>query len=189
VRRVWRRLSGPDPPSAPAVDTARRQALGLPIWCVFLSCLGWLPGGVLFPLLLGDVSGGVSRHFLISFTIAGLIALTYSYFAMQYVALRVLYPSLWVDPRQAAGARDELRGSKRRLAVFQFLAVLIPLAGAGLLIGTGAEDFDAAGYRTFRVLVTALIVLGMTGLGVAVTVSRRLHETLAALTRTDAGPR
>ena len=31
-------------------------------------------------------------HFLISFTLSGLIAMTYSLFAIQFVVLRVLYP-------------------------------------------------------------------------------------------------
>jgi hypothetical protein len=61
------------------------------------------------------------------------------------------------------------------------LAVLIPLAAAVLMVAVGPEEFRE-GYRPFRVLVTALIALGMTGLGVAMALSRRLHETLAALT-------
>ncbi len=62
------------------------------------------------------------------------------------------------------------------------LAVLIPLLAAVLMVGVGPEEFTKAGYRTFRLLVTALIALGMAGLGVAMAVSRLLNDTLAALT-------
>jgi len=66
----------------------------------------------------------------------------------------------------------------RRLGVFQFLAVLIPLAGALMMIGVGPETFTPDEYRTFRLLVTGLIALGMTGLGVAILVVSRLRRTL-----------
>jgi hypothetical protein len=121
-------------------------------------------------------------HFLISFTISCLIALTYSFFAMQFVVLRVLYPWLWTDARDMrATARAELAGVEIRLTWFQFLAALIPLGAAVMMVAEGPQEFKE-GYRIFRLLVTALIALGMTGLGMAIAVSRRLHETLAALT-------
>ena len=48
-------------------------------------------------------------RFIVSFVLSGLIALTYSYFGVVYVALRVLYPQLWSDPADArAQAQQEL---------------------------------------------------------------------------------
>jgi hypothetical protein len=187
VRQLWLRLERSEPLNAGAVEAARRQALRLPVWAIVIPCLGWLPGGVLFPLALhlwtGPIGFDVFGHFLISFSVSGLIALTYSFLAMQFVVLRVLYPSVWIDARDLrATARTELRGLDLRLALCQFLAVLIPLAGALLMIGVGPESFQAADYRTFRFLVTALIALGMVGLGVAIVVTRRLRQTLTVLT-------
>lgn len=187
VRHARARLAGAEPPTVEEMAAARRRILTLPGWCVLLSCLGWLPGGLLFPFALdqwsGPVSGAVYGQFLISFTISGLIALTYSFFAVQFLVLRILYPTLWTDVRTVhAVARQELQGTRERLSRFQFLAVLIPLLSAALMVGIGAEEFDSSEYRTFRLLVTALITLGMTGLGMAMVVSRRLNETLAALT-------
>jgi hypothetical protein len=191
IRRVRLQLARSEPLPAAMVAQTRRRVLKLPMWCVWVACLGWLPGAFLFPLLLdrftGPISAEVYGHFLISFTISGLIALTYSFFAMQYLAVRVLYPVLWTDARAVgSAARDELRGVKDRLGWFQLLAVLIPLSAAVLMVGVGGEGLDRAEYRTFRLLVTALIALGMVGLGIAMMVSRRLNETLTALT---AGPR
>jgi hypothetical protein len=189
VARAWRRLSAPALPDGAAVDAVRRQALRLPLWAVVLSALGWLPGGLLFPLGLhwlspDPVSPAVFGHFLVSFTVSGLIALTYSVFAVQFLVLRVLYPRLWLDAQDLRPtARAELRGLERRLGLLQFLAVLIPLAGAVLMVGVGPEAFTpSGGYRTFRLLVTALIALGMFGLGVAMMVSGRLGQTLTAFT-------
>src|SRR5205085_9953182 len=94
----------------------------------------------------------------------------------------VLYPSHWSDTRDLRTAvSSELAGVDGWLPSFQMLAVLIPLAAAVLMVGVRPEEFRE-GYGPFRLLVTALIALGMTGLGVAMAVSRRLRETLAALT-------
>jgi hypothetical protein len=165
------------------VAQARRRALRLPRWGLALSCLGWLPGGLLFPLgvsaLAGRVNGAVYVHFLVSFTISGLIALTYSVLAIEFVVLRVLYPRLWAGeraPRQVA--RAELAGTEGRLRLLQFLAVLIPLGGAGLMLGVGPEEFD----QPFRLLVSALLAVGTAGLGLALLASAELGRVLAALT-------
>ena len=72
-----------------------------PVWTIGLACLGWLPGGLVFPagidLLAGPIEPIVYARFLVSFWLSGLVALTYSYFGVQYMTLRVFYPDLWID--------------------------------------------------------------------------------------------
>jgi hypothetical protein len=187
VFRAWHGLSRLD---GGRVDAARGQALRLPRWAVLLSCLGWLPGGLLFPLVLQLLSGPLGPevwgHFLISFTVSGLIALTYSVLAVQFVVLRVLYPRLWADPRDRRHkAQMELRPVSRRLGLFQFLAVLIPLAGAVLMVGAGPEDFTASSYRTFRLLVTALMALSTAGLVIALLAGNSLRQVVTIMTGGD----
>jgi serine/threonine protein kinase len=182
VFRGWRRLLNAGPMTAAEATALRRHALTLPLWAVVLSCAGWLPGGILFPLGLSVLSEPVSvresAHFLVSFTISGLIALTYSYFAVQFVVLRVLYPRMWTDAQGLRQhTRTELASLDRRLRLFQFLAGLIPLAGAVLLVSVAPEQFTL----TFRLLVTALIALGTAGFGLALVASSRLTQTLTAL--------
>jgi serine/threonine protein kinase len=165
----------------------RRGVLRWPLWAVALSCLGWLPGGIVFPLAIGwcagPVGGEVFGHFLLSFTVSGLIALTYSYFAVQFMVLRVFYCRLWADGQGfGPAARAEIGSLGSRLRRFQLLAGTIPLVGAVLLIGVGPE---ISGERTFRVLVAALLVLGMAGFGVATLVHHVLAQTLAVLTRRE----
>jgi hypothetical protein len=186
VLRVWNRLEHTDPTEDLPVDEFRHNVLRWPLWAICLSCAGWLPGGLLFPLVLHTLAGplppAVFGHFLLSFTISGLIATTYSLFAMQYLVLRILYPSLWTDTRQVRErAAAELRPLDRRLGLFQLLAGLIPLVGAVLMIGAGPDELTHAGYRTFRVLVTALVGLGVLGVCVANATSRRLQQTLSVL--------
>jgi hypothetical protein len=123
----------------------------------------------------------VFGHFAVSFTVSGLIALTYSFFAVQFIVLRVLYCRLWVDGQDfGRAARAELGSLGPRLRLFQLLAGMVPLVGAVLMVGLGPE---ASGYRTFRLLVTAVIVLGMAGFGLATVAHNVLSRTLAVLTR------
>lgn len=78
------------PIGAGAAAEARRAALGWPLRMVALSCVGWFPGGIIFPVALSMGAGAgpplgpdACGHFLASFWISGLIALTYSYFGVE----------------------------------------------------------------------------------------------------------
>jgi eukaryotic-like serine/threonine-protein kinase len=181
----WRRLRSQADLATDETTRLRQQALALPSWIVALSCLGWFPGGVVFPvgmhLQAGPLSAGDFVHFIFSFVISGLIATTYAYFAAQFVVLRVLYPQMWTDP---AGAREimqaELRGLPARLWFFQRIAVLIPSLGVCLLMSAGPDQLTL----TFRFLVTALIGLGVVGFELATKICNRLTHVLALLTGT-----
>lgn len=183
--RALRELSRPGPETAERVAAARRGLLTLPMWVVALSCLGWLPGGIIFPLgidlLAGPLPAADYGHFLISFTLSGLIALTYSYFGVQLVVLRVLYPRLWVDAQNFRRvATRELTETRLRFWLFQLLAGAIPLSGA--LMFVFGMDLSAA---AFRFLVGGLIVLGMVGYGLAYTTNAVIAETWALLAGED----
>jgi serine/threonine protein kinase len=190
IIRVWRQLSGPDLPDDHEVARVRRGALRLPAWDVFLSCLFWLPGGLIVPLVI-DCCAGINKalyaRFFVGCTISGLIALTYSLFAVQFLALRVLYPRLWVDARGLRReSREELRPLDWRLGVFQLLAGLIPLTAAFLLAVVGPdEETPASSYGSFRLLLTGLILLGMLGFTMALSASRQLQQIFAALIGSD----
>jgi hypothetical protein len=183
VLQSWQQLMSGGSTANAHVDEVRRNMLSWPLSVVVISCIGWLPGGLLFPLAMhvgsGPVGAGVFGHFLISFTISCLIALTYSFFGVQFMVLRVLYPRLWLDAQDfEQQASAELSSVGPRLRLFQLLAGLIPLAGAVLMIGVGPET---SGYRAFRLLVTALIALGMAGFGVAVMANNLLSRTVSVL--------
>jgi hypothetical protein len=186
TRRVWlgwRRLCAQ--PAFPTAQAAalRRQALGLVGWMVVLSALGWFPGGFLFPAGLHIWAPPLpvedAIHFFFSFLISGLIASTYAYLAVQFVVLRVLYLQMWSDPSAVRRqAQQELAGVAGRLRLAQFMAVLIPLLGAGLLIGAGPDQLSVS----FRLLLTGLMVLGIAGFAMATRVCTGLARVLTLLT-------
>jgi serine/threonine protein kinase len=182
VFRTWRELNGGRPLPEDQVDRVRRRALTLPVWAAVLAVVGWIPGGVLFPLNIhlraGGIAFGVFVHFLVSFTLSGLVALAYSYSGVQFVVLRILYPRLWRNVSKfRERAQQELVNMPNRHAMMRRLTVLVPLSAAGTLTLTGAADSP-----TFRLMVFALIVLGGIGMEVASTATRRLSQTLVALT-------
>ncbi len=181
--RVWRKLRDGQALAEGEAAEARRKTLSLPLWTVGLACLGWFPGGVVFPLgirmLAGPIEPVVYARFLVSFWTSGLIALTYSFFSIQFMTLRVFYPGLWDDPKNLRSkARAELAGLAPRFQLFQNFAALIPLIAAALMVGLGPDSMTLP----LRLLITSLIVLGMTGFGLAIVLSGFLARTLHVLT-------
>jgi hypothetical protein len=183
---TWRALEGSRPLDDAQILALRRTILTWPLAAVGLSCAGWLPGGILFPLALQGSGSKIYVHFFVSFLLSWLITSTYTYFAVEYVVLRVLYPRLWTEAHGVRSRmREELDSRRFYFRSFQFLAGVIPLAGAALLIAWVEELQDWGS----RLLLIALIVLGMTGFGLALRVTGLLNQTLAALTGREFGPR
>jgi hypothetical protein len=182
VWKCWHALAGGEPIADGQVEAARRQALRLPRWIAGLTAMGWFPGGLLFPLLIRvmepPLPTTIFAHFIASFCLSGLIALAYSLCGAQLIVLRVLYPGMWRNARGfAENALRELSPVSRRLGWIQVLAVSIPLVAVVMLVfGGGTDDL------TFKLLVTALIFLGILGLFVTGAVTRGLSQLIAALT-------
>ncbi len=162
----------------------RRRIVTLPVWIVGLGALGWIPGGIVFPLALhvsaGPVNAAIFGHFLTDFTLSGLIAVTYSYFGAETILLRVLYPRYLIgQPRPREAARNDLRGVPRRIRMAQVLAAIIPLVAAILIVLMGPVEQE--GDEMFRFLVVAVIDLGMIGFSFSLTAVGVLQKTLQAL--------
>lgn len=182
--RPFLRQSARSAESTVELANIRRRVVAFPKWLIIISCLGWLPGGVLFPMVLnwldGPIAPSIFGHFAADFAISGLIALTYSYFGVETVLLRSMYPRLLIgqsDPRGAA--RIELRSVGHRILLAQIGAGIIPLAGAVLLIVVGP---DADSDTLFRVLVSALIGIGMLGFVISIRMATILQKTVRVLT-------
>lgn len=171
---------------AAEVAEARRFCLRWPRWAVTLGCLGWIPCGLFFPIALrvttGPIEPWVYVHFVISCTLSGLIAMSYSYFGIQFLVTRVFYPNLWCDVSDLAGtAQEELGDISPSLRVFQTLSGFVPLAGAILVVALGPEDGSTQG--AFQFLTITLIVLGLCGFQLANHGGALILETVDAMTK------
>jgi hypothetical protein len=178
----WHALSRAEPVTQETVETARRRALRLPFLIAALVAFGWFPGGVIFPAVIMAVhppwSWLIAAHFLASFWMSGLIALAYSLCGVMFLVIRVLYPGLWIDVRGfGEKARRELASVATQLGWIQLLAYSIPLVGAVFTVLAGDTTRLA-----FRLLVVAMIVLGIVGSYVTNYVTRRLYVVVTALT-------
>jgi eukaryotic-like serine/threonine-protein kinase len=177
VARCWNALTRGERISAEDVAAARMHALHLPGRTALLTALGWFPGGVLFPWMMG-IGIGMWGHFVVSFFLSGLIAMAYSLCGAQYVVLRVLYPGMWLDTRRFGEiAAKELAPMPTWLALTDWLARSIPiLAGVLLLVLGGEADFG------LRSLVTGLLLFGVFGSQLTSAVTRTLSRVIAILT-------
>jgi eukaryotic-like serine/threonine-protein kinase len=165
------------------IASLRHRINFLATWSIYGSLIGWLPGGLIFPLSVhyGGEPLNLEQyvHFLISFTLSGMIAITYCYLGSQYVVLRVLLPDLCGATDQGDQTlRQELKRLPARLLIFQVLAGVIPLSGALMIVMVGhtyRED------NWFRLLVCMLIVLGMVGFVLALQITHYLQRVLNIL--------
>ncbi|TWT66720.1 Serine/threonine-protein kinase PknF [Posidoniimonas polymericola] len=193
VYRVWRQLHSSQRVSEEAVAEARKRAVALPYWMLGIAAAGWLPGGLVFPWLIDrlldqPVDGQVYLSFVMSFTLSGLIAVAYSVCGLQILVLQVLYPRLWNDPtsfRQVA--RSELANTPFRLWLINLLSAVIPLVASVIVLAPPAVAAFRNGERTVtepigvRLLLLALILLGIAGFQITSAATRRMSRSYNAL--------
>jgi serine/threonine protein kinase len=182
VVRCFRRPGGEceEPPAS--LDRLRHRAVRLGRWGAALAAVGWFPGGLVFPLALTDWEHGVDGvrlgHFLVSFTVSGLVAMTYSFLGIQSVVVRAIMPRLMHPDQTPEQRRTDAAVLTGDLGWAPLVAATVPLAAAVVQTVFATGEMTAE----FRAVVTGLIVLGMVGLGVAIRVTRRLQRVVAVLT-------
>ena len=171
----------------PEVDGLRRRARRLAWQVAALGALGWMPGALVFPVTIhlatGSLPWQVYAHFAVSFTLAGLIGVVFSYLGLQYVVFRALLPRLGnPDVYTPAKVWAEVRPLTATFDLLVVFACGVPLLGAVLLLtlDDGPMTFG------FRLLVVKLIGLGVAGVSLAERVVRRLRQ-LAAVWQKEAG--
>jgi serine/threonine protein kinase len=164
-------LRGPD------VDALRGRARRLARQIAALGALGWFPGGLIFPLVIDLAAGGLPwqtyAHFAVSFAMAGVIGVVFSYLGIQYVVFRAVLPRLG-NPDTYAPARmwAEIRPLTAGLGALVILACGVPLLGAVLLLTLDSGTLTLG----FRLLVAKLIVLGGGGVVLAESVVRGIRQ-------------
>ncbi|MCA9257704.1 MAG: adenylate/guanylate cyclase domain-containing protein, partial [Planctomycetales bacterium] len=98
-------------PAGAALETARRRVVNLP-WRIFaVACAAWLLCIPVFLAALAHVEGALpiaaAWHLATSFLISGMIAVTHSFFAVELVSQRTLFPVFFQDssPADVVGGR------------------------------------------------------------------------------------
>jgi len=151
--------------------------------CAAGSCvICWVIAGLIFPITLRVLAGPppqgsvVYLHFLMSLVVCGLIAGTYPYFLVTFIAVRVYYPALLA--RRGPSPQDKLAlvSVDRKLGLYRAGATAIPFVGVGLALLALNEHSQTL----FRA-VSVLCVVGLLGIGLAYVLEGRTRSDLAAL--------
>lgn len=188
---IFRFLRNPESPFQMTMEELTRLrglVLRSPFYLTLACSIGWAGSAILFPLGIylktRTLTLNAFLHFEISFVLSWLVATTYSYINIQFLALRVIYPRLWVgcvDVRKTASF--ELKHMSQRIRQFQILAGLVPLMGACLMVLVGPDtSMGTHSYDIYRYLLTLFIVMGAAGLFYAVSAAKELLEILSHLT-------
>lgn len=165
----------------------RKKVLNIPLLISFVTSLGWLPGGILFPYFIHTLGAGLPRstfiHFAASFALSWIVALSYSAVFAQAICVRSLYPRLLIEEAEpTAVARRELSGIHLRIRFFQALAVLVPLASAAVLVTLLTQSPDGNALATFRWQMLLIIGVGVAGVFAVGTASEKTRKVISILT-------
>ena len=181
LRPLFRRLLRNEPVDPTELDPARRRVVHLPYICAAVSGAGWLVCIPVFVAALAAVDGPLSApllwHLPISFLVTAFIAITQSFFLVEIVSQRWIYPAFFhgVRPDQLAGVRTlSLRGRGLVWAISAGVCPIISLLLLNLAPRTGGID-----YFWFEAFVGGVGILF--GLVIALLMSRLVAEPVDQL--------
>ncbi|WP_181064605.1 serine/threonine-protein kinase [Nocardia nova] len=176
--------NGRDYPEA-VLTSARIDALRLGNRVAAIAFVFWFAGGVIFPVMLNLVAGGVPRgtytHFLLSLVVCGAVALAYPYFAITWYVVRFLYPLFLAHGRSAAADVEHLRRLARRTGIYLTAAAAVPLVGV-----TGITFLPAPDIESIIWAIRILCVGGIIGFILAYVCYEVIEKDLRALERVAA---
>lgn len=176
--------TGRDYPDA-TLAGARIDALRLGNRVAGIAFVFWVLGGVVFPVMLNIVAGGVPRgtytHFLLSLVVCGAVALAYPYFAITWYVVRFLYPVFLVHGRSDAADVVHLRRLAQHTGRYLTVAAAVPLVGV-----TGISFLPASDIESVVWAVRVLCVGGIVGFVLAYVLYGVIEQDLQAFERVAA---
>ncbi len=119
---------------------ARQRAINLPWWLVVFAGTGWLLCIPVFLLALQQAPGKLDPRILIdlpiSIIISALIAITHSFFTVELLTQRLLYPMLFREARPAQTPGSFPVSLRNRGVLLAFSAGVCPIASLLLLLSS-----------------------------------------------------
>ena len=159
-----------------AIGQGRRRLLRLGHDVALISLAGWLTAGIAYPTTLwlssGPLSAGSVLHFVISLALCGLMAVTYTFFAMAFVGSRSFYPALM---RKGGATEGEAAGVARLGSatwLYLLLAAAVPLIALTSLALIESKS---------QLALIGLSAGGLAGVGLAFWMCREIQGDLGAL--------
>jgi eukaryotic-like serine/threonine-protein kinase len=178
-------------PSPERAAALRARALSLGRITATVGIGLWAVAGLVYPISIR--LGGIGLdwdhflHFIASLAIGGLIAATYPFFAITWLAARAFYPALLrvgeeneTDPTGSAEA-TRLLDLERLTWRYLVVAASLPMFGVTIMVTLGGTDD--------KELLAILSFSGMVGFGLIYLLARNVQRDLEALAEIATGPR
>lgn len=163
IGRAMQQFRRDEAMTAAELMAARRRTINFPAIQVGLNILGWLPGAVLFPLMIvcfggAENAGLLTRQFAISFALATLFATVQTFVLVEWYLLRIVYPVLFYDARPADVPGGWTIPFWVRMHLFWGAVALTPLLA---LLALGFNfDPKADDWNQLLILTTIMAVVG-----------------------------
>jgi adenylate cyclase len=126
------------------MERCRRRLVNLPWLQVRINLAGWLPGAVVFPLIICAVGGThqwlpIFALFILSFAISAIFTTAQTFFIIEGFLVGYLYPDFFKDarPENVVGAR--LIPFRRRLWMLWLAVAWMPLLSLFVVMSSNAE--------------------------------------------------
>jgi adenylate cyclase len=166
------------------LELCRRRLVNLPFYQVCINFVGWLPGVVVFPLLVCWVGGSYNAfliwgQFILSFAVTALLTTAGTYFLMEWFLIQGFYPDFFQNARPAQ-VHGVIRISFARRLGLLGLAVVAPLLALWLVAidVSGAREAKA---NELRFLANVVMFGGALSAGLVFwLVGRELASWVAA---------
>jgi hypothetical protein len=170
----------------------RARALSLGRVTAIVGIALWSVAGVVYPVAIrlggADLVMQDFIHFVASLALGGLIAATYPFFAITWLATRAFYPALLrvgdENPADPGGTQESARllSLERLTWRYLVLAASLPMLGVTIMVTLGGQSSD-------RQMLAILSISSIVGFALIYLLARNVQRDLAGLAEIAAGPK
>ena len=162
LRETQSRLLSGLPVEPEPLVRAQRKVINLPWGIATIACIGWFLCIPVFLIVMATspepLNPHVMIHLPISFTIAGLIAITQGLFVAELCSLRLLYPTFFPQ-----GGATGIQGAYplnlvQKGLIWALAAVVCPLVSLLMLFVAPVESRSAEWFSWFAIAVSAVAI-------------------------------
>ena len=163
VRTTRAKLVQGLPVDAGELKRSQQKVINLPWSFAMIGCIGWFCCIPVFLYVMNSSSEPlhphVRVHLPISFTIAGLIAVTQSLFVAEWCAVRLLYPTFFPDGGAAKTEGAYTLGLVGKGLIWAVAVVVCPVVSLLMLLVAPTEMIEFEWFAWFAAAVSAVSIL------------------------------
>jgi adenylate cyclase len=161
MSRCRRRLRAKKPVPPAELEKCRKRLVNLPFYQVCINFLGWLPGAVVFPLLITGLGGvheapAIWARFVLSFVVSALLTTAQTFFLLEWFLIRYFYADFFLDARPSS-VRGVIRIPFGWRLLLLWSALAVPLLALLLVaLDININDKDTTSLKALAGFVTVI---------------------------------